>query len=66
MVPIKLHAATEFVASMGYADDTTVASAPIPTEVAIETQALADTLRGLIHALGQRNRGGITEAVGVF
>ena len=49
---------------MGYVDDTAAAAAAHPREVAKETQALADTLRGLVHALGQRNHSGKMKMLG--
>ena len=49
---------------MGYVDDTAAPAVAPPREVAKETQALADTLRGLVHALGQLNHSGKMKMLG--
>ena len=51
-VPVTIDGGREVVGTMGYVDDTAAAAAAPPKEVAQETQALANTLRGLVHALG--------------
>ena len=61
-VPVQL--GVEVIGTIGYVGDTAAAATALPTEVAKEMQALMDTLRGLVHTLGQRNHSGKMKLLG--